>query len=148
VTVTVTAPPPTAKNDHAHTKSGQAVTIDVLANDNANGGGTLELKSFGTPAHGTVTRDGDALVYTPADTFVGTDTFPYTVSTPFGTATATVTVTVTAPVAPSTSTSTPATPASTGADVEQGLEIGAGLLLLGAAATAVGRRRARGRHAG
>jgi len=151
VDLTVTAPPPTASNDHAATTSGDPVTIRVLANDDANGGGTLSLASFTRPAHGTVTRDGNALVYTPAATFAGTDTFTYTGSTPFGTATATVTVTVTAPpssVQPtSTSTSTTAT-ASTGADVEQGVELGTVLLLLGGASTALGRRRASGRHAG
>ena len=149
---TVTAPPPTASNDHAATTGGDPVTIRVLANDDANGGGTLSLESFSRPRHGTVTRDGNALVYTPAAAFAGTDTFTYTVSTPFGTATATVTVTVTAPptsVQPtSTSTSTTATASTGAADVEQGVELGAVLLLLGGASTALGRRRASGRHAG
>lgn len=138
VNVTVLAPPPTAVDDTAHTKSGQAVTIHVLANDDANGGGTLRVESVATPQHGTATISGGAIVYTPDDSFVGTDTFTYTAATPFGTDTATVTVTVAARQVL----------AATGSSTHNLADIGVLLLITGGAATVVGRRRYRAKHAG
>lgn len=149
VSVAVTAPPPTAVDDQASVQSGKSVTIDVLDNDDANGGGALSIASVGTPHHGTVTSDGDALVYTSDADFTGTDTFAYTAQTAGGTDTAEVTITITAPpsTAPSSATSTPPL-ADTGTDVEQGLDIATVLLLAGGAATVAGSRRRRGKHAG
>jgi hypothetical protein len=146
VNLRVTAPPPTAQDDTARTHSGEAVTIDVLANDDANGGGTLSISAVGTPHHGTVVPRGSELVYTPDANFTGTDTFPYTVRADGGTATAQVSVTVTAPppAAPSDNSSSPL--ADTGTDVEEGLDLAAVLLLVGGASTVAGSRRRR-RHA-
>lgn len=96
VRITVTAPPPTANNDSASTDSGVGVTIHVLANDDANGGGPLHLQSVGSAGHGSTSTDGPYAIYTPDDSFVGTDTFTYVASTKFGSDTATVTVTVAA----------------------------------------------------
>jgi hypothetical protein len=145
VDVTVVAPPPTAVDDSATTVSGQAVTVQVLANDDANGGGALSVQSVGNPAHGTASINGSSIVYTPAADFVGTDTFTYTAVTAFGTDTATVTVVVTAPVVPDNNDTNAL--ANTGVPSAELVDIGAGLLLVGGAATLFGRRRRpRGRH--
>jgi hypothetical protein len=131
VTVTVVAPP-TANDDSAQTTSGNAVTVDVLANDVANGGTGLHVSAVGTPAHGSATISGGRIVYTPDSSFVGTDTFTYTVATSVGTATATVTVTVNAGLS------------ATGAGhVPLMIELGALLVVAGGAVTVAGRRRSR-----
>lgn len=85
VTVVVDNDAPVARNDEAATDPGVAVTIDVLANDvnpdDAPGFG-LRIASFGDGSNGTVTRadDASALVYTPAEGFVGSDSFTYRAS--------------------------------------------------------------------
>lgn len=98
VTVTVTAASPnvpTPADDTATTTAGTPVTVDVLLNDTDPNGDTLSIADFGDGAHGTVTKSGDKLVYTPAAGFTGTDSFTYTVTDPAGNRnTATVTVTV------------------------------------------------------
>ncbi|MEL6898789.1 MAG: Ig-like domain-containing protein, partial [Planctomycetota bacterium] len=74
--------------------------LDVLANDNAGpmeGGQTLTITDVTTPANGTATIavGGGSVIYTPEGTFVGQDTFSYTISDgEGGTATATVSVNV------------------------------------------------------
>ena len=147
VTVTVAGVPPTAVDDSARTVSGQAVTVDVLANDDAHGFTPLTLRSVGTPRHGAARIVGGKVVYTPAADFVGTDSFGYVAATRYGTATATVTVTVTAPP-PAPATQRTAGLAATGVDSEGMLGWAAGLLVAGAAATLGGRRRRRPRRAG
>lgn len=76
--------------------------LNVLANDTANAGAILVLKSFTQPANGVVSQQGNLLLFTPAADFHGTTTFTYTINDslagqPGGglDATATVTVTVT-----------------------------------------------------
>ena len=136
LTIRVLAPPPTAHDDTATTTSGTAVSVNVLANDDAHGGGALSIKSVGDPAHGTAKIDGTRVVYTPAAGFTGTDSFTYTATTAYGTATATVTVTVTSPPL-----------ANTGGPDADLAELGALLLLTGGAASVAGRRRRRAEHA-
>jgi hypothetical protein len=136
VFITVIAPPPTAVNDFATTQVGTPVTIDVLDNDDANGGGKLSVQSVGAPSHGTATISNGAVVYTPDPGFSGKDTFPYTNATRFGTDTAMVTVTI------------PAALAATGSSTHNLANLGMLLLVTGGAATVVGRRRYRAKHAG
>jgi len=146
VSITVLAPPPTAADDSARTRQGRAVTIDVTANDDANGGGALRVDSASRPAHGSVRVDGTNVVYTPAGGFSGSDRFTYVVATSYGTDTGTVTVRVVAD-----RTTTPAAPhgngngngnvANTGTDSAGLITIAGGLLLTGGAATVTGRRR-------
>jgi len=79
--------PPDAIRDTAGTSTGIATTIDVLAND-TDPAGALTVSSFGNGSNGTVTRDtngtsaqtDDKLIYTPNATFIGTDSFTYTVT--------------------------------------------------------------------
>lgn len=96
VTVQITNNPPVAKPDTATTKSGTAVTIDLLANDTDPDGDPLTLKAVGQGAHGTVAISGTKASYTPAASFVGSDSFTYTVADgKGGSATGTATITVT-----------------------------------------------------
>lgn len=137
VDVSAPAAAPVAVDDAASTKSGTAVTVPVTSNDQPNGGGPLHITSTGTPAHGTVRVDGQDVVYTPDDSYTGTDSFTYTVQNDNGSATATVHITVTGS----------RTLANTGVDSQALLEVGGMLLLTGGAATTAGRRRRRSGHA-
>jgi hypothetical protein len=83
-----------ARNDTAQTGPGQAVTIDVLGNDD---GVDVRIEDFDavTDEGGTVTEVGDELRYTPVNDFIGSDTFTYTATDDSGdTDEATVTVIV------------------------------------------------------
>lgn len=88
-TVTVTVNPgstspnaPVAGDETATTTTGTPVTVAVLANDSDADGDTLSISGYdrSTGKGGTVTQDGDKLVYTPAAGFTGEDSFTYTVS--------------------------------------------------------------------
>ncbi|MFW5815421.1 MAG: Ig-like domain-containing protein [Wenzhouxiangella sp.] len=69
--------------------------LDVLANDSDPDGDALTIVEVSSPGNGEAEISGDAVVYTPAADFFGTDQFTYTVDDGFGgQATATVTVTV------------------------------------------------------
>jgi len=109
-------PTPTANPDTATTPENTAVQINVLANDNANGG-VLDPTSVvisGAPSHGgtAVNATTGVVTYTPTTSYTGTDVFHYTVANTNGnrsTAT-TVTVTITAlgtPIAYPISATTP-----------------------------------------
>ncbi|HEY2414141.1 MAG TPA: dockerin type I domain-containing protein [Pirellulaceae bacterium] len=109
VTLSISSPLYTAVPDTGfsvnenHTAGVNSVSIPVLANDTITGvPGTpiKEIKSFdATTTGGTITKDGDNLVFTPDVDFTGTATFTYT-GGPVGdnslTATGTVTVSVAA----------------------------------------------------
>ncbi|OIN04759.1 Ig-like domain-containing protein [Oceanisphaera psychrotolerans] len=86
---------PVAVNDSAVTNQGQSVAIDVLANDTDPENDTLSINGFQQAGNGSVGQSGNSLVYTPANGFVGSDSFTYTVTDGTSTsAPATVTVTV------------------------------------------------------
>lgn len=109
VTVNPAPQTPVTNNDSSTTTVGQAVTINVLANDNDPDGGALSIATNSTPAHGSasITSGGSAILYTPTAGYSGSDSFTYTACDPSSLcATATVTVTVN-PSAP-----TPPTPPS------------------------------------
>jgi len=91
-TVTVTVTPPVARDDEATTYTGNAVRIDVTANDPDAAGFTVRP---GPPGHGTVTPGGPGLVYLPGDGFAGTDRFGYELLDRTGREVAAATVTVT-----------------------------------------------------
>lgn len=76
-------------------------SLDVLANDSDPDGDELTITSATQPNNGEVAIAGDAILYTPAAGFVGTDTFSYTIDDGFGgQATASVTVNVVSPNLP------------------------------------------------
>ncbi|UMA66195.1 Ig-like domain-containing protein [Roseivivax marinus] len=88
---------PVAVDDTGTTVTGNAVNIDVIANDIELDGDALVVTGVsGGAAGSTVTINGDGTVtYTPASGFVGEDKFTYTVSDAGGVVTSTATVTIT-----------------------------------------------------
>mgnify|MGYP001221668500 CR=1 FL=1 len=88
---------PTTAVDTASTGPGQAVTVNVLANDSDGDGDTLTVTGVSQPQFGTATvsGNGQSVTYTPNVDFVGDDQFTYFVSDgQGGTASGTVRVTV------------------------------------------------------
>ena len=87
---------PRTRNDDAETGEGQAVMIDVLANDFDPEGTQLTIVYVEPPAHGTVEIVDGQVVYTPDEGFVGEETFFYVVKDEDGLSNgAEITVTVT-----------------------------------------------------
>ncbi|MFI6645927.1 Ig-like domain-containing protein [Streptomyces sp. NPDC050504] len=86
---------PAALDDHVSTSRNRPVRVDVLDNDSGDG---IRLDGVTTaPLHGRTGVDGDRIVYTPAEGFVGTDRFRYRIRDRKGrTAQATVHVDVSA----------------------------------------------------
>ncbi|MBP0005237.1 MAG: DUF4347 domain-containing protein [Cyanobacteria bacterium SBC] len=78
-TATVIINPADAIDDEARTKTNRSIEIDVLANDNLFS--SVSISSFDTTAlnNGTISQNGNLLVFTPADDFQGFDFFEYTV---------------------------------------------------------------------
>ena len=81
-------------DDNVNATINQPVNFNVLANDTFENAGRA-VTSYTTPSHGVVTINaaGDA-TYTPANGYLGTDTFTYTVTSNGTVETATVTVNV------------------------------------------------------
>ncbi|MCF6301290.1 MAG: Ig-like domain-containing protein, partial [Proteobacteria bacterium] len=96
VSITVENIAPVANNDNATTRGTLPVVITVLDNDTDSDGTSLSVESYTQPANGSVADNGDgSLTYTANNSFVGTDSFNYTiVDADDGQSTATVTVTV------------------------------------------------------
>ena len=98
VTIAVTNSSPIAVADSATTIAGKSVRIFVLANDSDPESHVLTVAQVTPGSNGTVTRAADlkSVTYTPAASFVGSDSFSYTASDGYGgTAQAQVTVSVT-----------------------------------------------------
>ena len=104
VTVVPVNDPPTAVADTYNVTKGSAQRrLEVLANDTdlPDAGETLTISAIGTTSNGgtvAISSDGKAVLYKPAATFTGQETFTYTVSDGTSTSQATVTVTVAAAV--------------------------------------------------
>ncbi|WP_049721304.1 retention module-containing protein [Gilvimarinus polysaccharolyticus] len=62
------------------TNEDSAITINVLANDTDVDGDILNVASVSNGNYGTVTTDGNVVVYTPNNGFFGQDSFTYTVT--------------------------------------------------------------------
>jgi autotransporter-associated beta strand protein len=77
--------PPTAVADAFAAYAGRATTNDVVANDLDADPASLTVLSVSAPAHGYVSIAGPRLVaYTPADGYLGSDEFTYTVGNGIG----------------------------------------------------------------
>lgn len=83
---------PVATDDEAHTRVGEAVVIDVLANDHDPDRDALTVQRVSTaPSNGSVTINADSsITYTPDRGFWGTDGLRYEVSDGTDTASASV----------------------------------------------------------
>ncbi len=79
VTVDSVNDAPVLNNDTASTYYEVSVEIDVLANDSDIETDGLSIASVSAPSNGTAVISSGKVVYTPAEDFVGTDTFNYTV---------------------------------------------------------------------
>jgi len=87
--------PPTANADSASTSQGNSVDVDVLLNDLDDGTPSpLTITDPGSPRGGTAAVVSGEIRYTPDPTFLGTDTFSYTISDGQDTAMAEVSVDV------------------------------------------------------
>ncbi|MDR7276776.1 Ig-like domain-containing protein [Catenuloplanes atrovinosus] len=95
-----------AADDTATTAPGQAVTVDVRANDPC----ACVLTAVGQPPSGTAAISNGAVVYTPAAGFTGRVTIPYTVGQGGVTTGATLVVTVTPQAVADTVTTVAGTP--------------------------------------
>ena len=70
--------PPIARTDLARTRSGVPVAIEVVANDTDPDGDIIAAENIRTQPTGGVARvEAGVVVYTPGDTFTGTDRFTY-----------------------------------------------------------------------
>lgn len=88
---------PVAKDDTAVSSMNHPVTIPVVENDFDVNLDAFTIAAVTQPSSGVVTIQGEAVIYTPDDAFIGSDTFTYTVQESGGglTAVAQVNVTVT-----------------------------------------------------
>jgi outer membrane protein OmpA-like peptidoglycan-associated protein len=86
--------PPVAVDDNfAAAEGASAQTLEVLPNDSDADGDTLTIVAVTQPAQGSVTINGDRLVFHPVAGFMGAVTFTYTIDDGYGGQdTATVTV--------------------------------------------------------
>jgi hypothetical protein len=100
-TVTVINRPPAAAADTVTIEQNHSVLIPVLANDSDPDSQPLTLvKIDPNPSHGTAGIEGNSVRYTPNLSYIGGDSFTYTVQDSMkAAATATVNVTVVADVA-------------------------------------------------
>ena len=70
--------PPIARTDLGRTRSGVPVLIEVVANDSDPDGDIIAAENIRSqPSGGTARIEDGAVVYTPSDTFTGTDRFTY-----------------------------------------------------------------------
>ena len=79
---------PNTVADNAATQRGEAVTINVLANDTDPNGDALTITAVSKPQFGAATTNGQNVTYTPKAGFAGQDSFSYFVSDGHGNTTA------------------------------------------------------------
>ena len=80
VTVTVTANnAPQAVDDNASVLENSVMLIDVLANDSDPDGDTISLVSLTAPTNGSAVIVNGQIEYTPQASYIGADTFTYTI---------------------------------------------------------------------
>jgi hypothetical protein len=79
---------PNTVADNAATPRGEAVTINVLANDTDPNGDALTITAVSKPQFGAAATNGQNVTYTPKAGFAGQDSFSYFVSDGHGNTTA------------------------------------------------------------
>jgi len=86
-----------ARNEQVTVQQRKTLSYDPRVNDDDPDGDSLTITTVGTPSHGTATilNNGTVIKYVPSGSYVGTDSFTYTVSDGHGkTATATESINV------------------------------------------------------
>jgi len=97
ITVSAVNDNPVAVNDADSTDEAVATNISVITNDSDVDGDSLAVTSTSQGSNGSVTVNGTTVTYTPNGSFIGVDSFSYTVSDGNGGSdSATVQVTVSA----------------------------------------------------
>jgi YD repeat-containing protein len=95
VSVTNTAPPPSAGTYSVSTNANQAKTFDPRSAASSPVGLSLSVTGIGTPAHGSASLSANQVTFTPTASYVGSDSFSYTVTDANGgTATGSINVTI------------------------------------------------------
>ena len=87
---------PVANNDSVSTTKNTNVSKNVISNDSDADGDSISITTYSQAGNGSVSQNGNSLVYTPNTGYTGTDSFTYAITD--GTTTsnnATVTVSVT-----------------------------------------------------
>jgi hypothetical protein len=79
---------PNTLADTAATPRGEAITINVLANDSDPNGDALSITAVSKPQFGAASTNGQNVTYTPKAGFAGQDSFSYFVSDGHGNTTA------------------------------------------------------------
>lgn len=69
--------PPSASNDSYSVGMNTTTELNVLANDSDSD--AFSISSISIPTNGTVSNNQSSIIYTPSDTYVGSDTFSYTI---------------------------------------------------------------------
>ena len=69
--------PPIAVNDNATTFENTPIIIPVLSNDNDPENGNMDIIIYSQPSNGSVSVDGNSIVYVPATNYLGADSFQY-----------------------------------------------------------------------
>jgi hypothetical protein len=87
--------PPFANRDQTFTNKNLAKIITVLANDYDCSATAINVTNVGTPLHGTALKNANnTITYTPANNYLGTDSFSYTINNVNGTASAFVFISI------------------------------------------------------
>jgi len=90
-----------AADDSVTARVGKSLTINVMANDSDVDHDAIRVLGFTSPAHGSLRRQGNNLLYTTRLTAAGSDAFTYTVTDGHsGVATGSVAITVVDTIAP------------------------------------------------
>lgn len=72
--------PPVANDDNEFIANTETIFVNVLNNDSDLDGDPLNVTGFTPAGHGSVTQVGNQLKYVPNPTFVGLDSFTYSIS--------------------------------------------------------------------
>ena len=74
--------PPSANNDSYNVGMNAPIELFVLVNDNDSD--AFRISAVSAPTNGSVSNNQSSIIYTPNDTYVGSDTFSYTIKDSVG----------------------------------------------------------------
>ena len=95
INFTITSHPPVAHNDSISLIENQSKTFNPLPNDTDPDGDPIHVTSITQPSHGSATRSGNNITYTPNSNWYGSDSMTYKIYDNHGRhSTATINITV------------------------------------------------------